>query len=166
MSENLESQNVANSENFAQGYSQNVQNGGVNTEKQRIDFMNGLADYVIERYNNKQTEAENRRKTIETNLADYDSNNYLKNQDFMNLYNEAIDILGDDLDTKKFIGLLDKYVDSRIASNARVLSAKNENSSLTDSFAYNAGSSAKPKDKRKFQDLKPEEIPLYVAKYI
>ena len=166
MSEKLENQNFTNAENSAQNNYQNSASQSVNPNQNHIDFMNGLADYVIERYNDKQTAADKRRKAIETNLAEYDSDNYLKNQDFMNLYNEAIDILGEELDTKKFIGLLDKYVDSRIAANARALSAKKENSSVTDSLEYSAGSSGKSKDNRRFQDLTPEELPKYIAKYI
>jgi len=165
MSEKLENQNFANNGYLQKNELSNAANNQFDVQ-QREDFMNGLADYVIERYNNKQTAAENRKKFIESSLADYDQDRYFKNQDFINLYSEAVDVLGDEIDTKKFIELLDKYVDSRIAFNNKVRSAEDENSSVTDSLAYDGGTSGKPKEKRRFQDLTPEELPKYIAKYI
>lgn len=165
MTENLENQNFANNRYLQTNDLPQVENQQIDAQ-QHENFMKGLADYVIERYNNKQTANEKKKKLIESNLADYNSDNYLKNQDFMNLYNEAIDILGEELDTKKFINLIDKYVESRMLADAKARSAKDENSSITDSLAYNAGVSAKTKDNLRFQDLSDEELPLYIAKYL
>jgi len=165
MSENYETQKLENAENMQQNQSQNV-NPIKNSNETHENFMKGLADFVIERYNNKQTEAENRKKLIESNLAEYDKDNYSENKEFLNLYTEAINALGENLDTKKFIDLIDKYVNSRITSRAKAIQAKKENASLTDSLAYSAGASAQMQDNVRFQDLTPEELPKYIAKYI
>lgn len=130
------------------------------------EVMNNFAKYVINHYKEANKNSINRQSAIEKNLSGYNADNYLKNKDFMTLYSEAFDALGDKLDTKRFIGLVDNYVASMIAAKQKEQSAKAENSSLTDSFEYKNGTSGKSKDTLKFQDVSPEDLPKYLAQYI
>ncbi|GEM_PF-6144910 len=165
--ENLEQQTNATSETQQPATAQeNQAQQNTTAPKYSAEFLQGLSNFVVNRYNEGNNKIANRQTAIEKNLAGYDSKNYSKNQDFMNLYTEAFDALGDKLDTKKFIGLVDKYVASMVAAKQKEQSAKDENNSLTDSFEHQNGTSAKTGTKLRFQDVPREEWSKYLDKLI
>lgn len=128
-------------------------------------FTKFLQDFADKK---SQLEKENsqKREYLSENLLKYDSDDYFGNNDFKELYSAAFNALGVNLDTEKFVNLLDKYVASRINSYSKKQSAINENKSLTDSFDFNAGHSVKAESIPKMQDIPPHELEKYIAKYI
>lgn len=97
----------------------------------------------------------------------YSNDEYFKNNEFTNLYKEAFSALGVNLDTDKFITLLDKYVNSRINLYEKNKSAKSENEYIKNQMKF---SESAPKNIQssipKLDNLSNEEIDAYVAKHI
>lgn len=113
-----------------------------------------------------EKEAELKREYLSSNLAKYDSEDYFGNDSFKELYAEAFNSLGVNLDTEKFIKLLDDYVNSRIESNSKKNLAKKENEKLTDSFGFTSGEIHESEKPLRFQDIPADELEKYIAKYI
>lgn len=120
---------------------------------------------LINQMNAYKTNEENN-KYLSENLAKYDSENYLQNQSFKELYAEAFSALGTNLDTDKFVKLLDNYVESRILAHSKKLAASKENDKLTDSFSYQKGQSKKAEKSLRMQDIPDDQLEKYIAKYI
>ena len=116
----------------------------------------------------KQEEAkELEKQEYENNyLAKYDNENYFQNDAFKNLYSEAFQALGTNLDTDLFVQKLEDYVLSRIMLKEQLKNAQDENKSATDSLSFSKGETKKSDKKLRFQDIPPEELDKYIAKYV
>ena len=97
---------------------------------------------------------------IENDKATFDKPEYFQDKAFCSLYKEAISALGDNLDTQKFIDLLEGYVASRIVMNERKKSALAETQRVIDSMSSldeNPKSSIIP-PKKHFDEMTPQEV--------
>ena len=82
-------------------------------ERNSEDFTNFLRDLAGKK-SELDKEIDKKREYLAHNLAKYDTEDYFGNDSFKELYTEAFNSLGTNLDTAKFISLLDNYVNSRI----------------------------------------------------
>lgn len=103
---------------------------------------------------------------INNYFAKYDNENYFQNDAFKNLYSEAFQALGTNLDTDLFVQKLEDYVLSRIMLKEQLKNAQDENKSVTDSLSFSKGEAKKSDKKLRFQDIPPEELDKYIAKYV
>ena len=149
MSENLENVSEENVMSDVQG-NENVVQGSVpqestaiieedsadavKTENNQVEALTRLLQVIADKKRELDEEVKQKQDYLNINLGDYNTEEYLQNQDFRNLYSEAFDALGTSLDTKKFVNLLDKYVESRIAIHNKNQAIKSENDNLTDSL--------------------------------
>lgn len=105
---------------------------------------------------------------IENDKANFDKPEYFQNKEFCSLYKEAIFALGDNLDTAKFIDLLDGYVASRIVMNERAKSAQAETNRVIDSMSSydeNPKLSITP-PKKHFDEMTPQEVEELIERLI
>ena len=180
MSENIENQSV-NTEAVSEQPTEQETNSSEeekvseetedkNTEpepdKNFEDKVKAVFDVLMKQKQQYENEQKAKQEYLNSNLANYNTEEYLQNPEFKALYGEAFEALGTNLDTEKFIGLLDKYVEARIQSHLRKSNAQKENEKMTDSFGFQAGSSKKTEKKLRMQDIPPEELESYIAKYV
>lgn len=141
---------------------QGAQSEELGVLRKNTDFLKNLTDFYNKTTNNK----DNAFNYLVNNLSKYDNDKFMKNQEFKNLYTEAFNALGEDLDTEKFVDLVDKYVESRILAQAAIKAAEKENESITDGMQFSSGKYKKSEKKLRMQDIPPEELESYIAKYI
>lgn len=111
--------------------------------------FNGAKDYIVQ--------------TVEK----YNDEQYFKNPEFNNLFQEAFVALGSNLDADKFVSLLDKYVNARIGLHERAKSAKSETENVKSQMKFSDSATKETsKPLPKVQTMSPEMIDEFVAKYI
>ena len=83
------------------------------------------------------------------------------------MYSEVFKVFGEDLDTDRFVNLLEGYVSSRIFANEKKKAAKNETEEVLGSMSYskNSKNSFTPPQKR-FDEMTPKEIDELLEKLI
>lgn len=84
---------------------------------------------------------------------------YFQNPEFESLYKAAYGALNGNIDTDRFVNLLDKYVSSRIESAERKNAANKETQQILDSMNYskNPKTSFTPPKKR-LDEMTPQEV--------
>lgn len=131
--------------------------------RKKAEMLDGLQKKF-----NKQVELFSGAKEYVTNIVNkYDKEQYFKNPEFNKLYQEAFTALGTNLDTDKFVTLLDNYVESRIGLHEKEQSAKSETENAKSQMQFS--DSAIKKDTKalpKVQTMTPEMVDAFVAKYI
>ena len=104
---------------------------------------------------------------INKTVPKYDKEEYFKNAEFSNLYKEALMALGTNLDTDKFVSLLDSYVNSRISMYEKSQSAKSETENSKSQMQFSDSSpKAASKAIPKLDTLDDAQIDEVIAKYI
>ncbi|MCM1266123.1 MAG: hypothetical protein NC200_07985 [Candidatus Gastranaerophilales bacterium] len=141
---------------------QGAQSEELGNLRKTAEFLSNLTEL----YNMNAGHNQNKFDYIVNNLSKYDTDKFMRNPEFKNLYTEAFNALGTDLDTEKFVDLVDKYVESRILAQAAIKAAEKENESLTDGMQFSSGKYKKAEKKLRMQDIPPEELESYIAKYI
>lgn len=91
---------------------------------------------------------------------------YLLNPAFKNLYNEASTALGLNFNAKKFITLLDNYVDTIVKMHDKSKAINDSNDKITDKMQFQLGQSKNINKPLRMQDIKPEELEKYIAQYV
>ena len=89
----------------------------------------------------------------------YDKPEYFQDEAFRKMYKEAFLALGKNLDTDKFVELLEGYVNSRISAYDKSNSAKQETNKVLDSLFHQENTKttfAAPK--KKFDEMTQKEI--------
>ena len=111
---------------------------------------------VLNTLNEKQNEFS---KIIERDREKYNSPEYFQDPTFREIYQEALVMLGENLDTEKLVNLLESYVSARIFANDKIKAAKNETQKVLDSMTYekNTKTSFTPPKKR-FDEMSEQEI--------
>ena len=106
-------------------------------------------------------------KELRQNEAFLKYSNYFLDPSFKEMYKVAYNALGANLDTDKFIELLEGYVSSRIFNYNREKSAEAETNSAINSMTYskNPSSSFAPPQKS-LDEMSKEEIDALLDKYI
>lgn len=97
----------------------------------------------------------------------YNKPEYFQDPTFREIYKEALSVLGENLDTDRFVSLLENYVSARIFANDRKKAAQNETQKVLDSMTYekNPKSSLTPPKKR-FDEMSEKEIDEMLEKLI
>ena len=107
------------------------------------------------------------KSVIERDKELYNTPEYLQNSVFKEIYTEALMTFGDNLDTDRLIGLLDKYVENRISAYDKEKSAKNETQNILDSMTYskNPKNSLTP-PKKTLDEMSDDEFKASLRKLI
>ena len=96
---------------------------------------------------------------INNDMQKYNTAEYLQNPDFVNLYSQALVAFQGDLDTDKFVEMMDSYVNSRIHSNEIKKSANAETQSLIDKMTYSKNTQSKfNPPKKRIDEMTEKEI--------
>ena len=97
----------------------------------------------------------------------YNQPEYFQEQTFRDFYKEAITALGKNLDTEKFINLLESYVKTRIIAHDKSKLAAEETQMVIDSMNYekNSKTSFTP-PKKHFDEMTTQEIDELLEKFI
>ncbi len=97
----------------------------------------------------------------------YNAPEYFQDPSFREMYSEVFKVFGEDLDTDRFVNLLEGYVSSRIFANEKKKAAKNETEEVLGSMSYskNSKNSFTPPQKR-FDEMTPKEIDELLEKLI
>lgn len=125
----------------------------MNTYKEFAANLNGYQNSII--------------SVIERDKELYNTPEYLQNPVFKEIYSEALMTFGDNLDTDRLIGLLDKYVENRILAYDKEKSAKNETQNILDSMTYskNPKNSLTP-PKKTLDEMSDDEFKASLRKLI
>ena len=104
---------------------------------------------------------------IERDKELYNTPEYLQDPVFKEIYSEALMTFGDNLDTDRLVGLLEKYVENRISTYDKEKSAKNETQNVLDSMTY----SKNPKNtlnppKKTLDEMSDDEFKASLRKLI
>lgn len=104
---------------------------------------------------------------LKENREKYNQTEYFQNDDFCKFYNEAFKILGEKLDTDKFVELAENYVKSRVSAYEKNKSAQLETDKVLKSMTYekNPKSSILPPHKS-FDEMTDKEIDDMLEKII
>ena len=129
------------------------------TSQEVKDLAQKVRDYIREISAKEKSE-------LAQSLVKYDNEKYLQNREFKNLYKAAYAALGKNLDTEKFISLVDNYVNSRITAYQNVKNMELENETATDKMQFQSGHSKKSEVLPQMQDIAPDELNEYIYKYI
>ena len=126
---------------------------GMNTYKELAANLNGYQNSI--------------KSVIERDKELYNTPEYLQNSVFKEIYTEALMTFGDNLDTDRLIGLLDKYVENRISAYDKEKSAKNETQNILDSMTYskNPKNSLTP-PKKTLDEMSDDEFKASLRKLI
>lgn len=118
---------------------------GVSSMKQTLDQFNNLHSGLFD--------------SINRDKEKYNSPEYFQDPTFREIYKEAIYALGDNLDTDKFINLLESYVSARIFANDKKKAAQKETQNILGSMTYDKNSgSTFSKPKKRFDEMTDKEI--------
>ena len=125
----------------------------MNTYKEFAANLNGYQNSII--------------SVIERDKELYNTPEYLQNPVFKEIYSEALMTFGDNLDTDRLIGLLDKYVENRILAYDKEKSEKNETQNILDSMTYskNPKNSLTP-PKKTLDEMSDDEFKASLRKLI
>lgn len=98
-------------------------------------------------------------KRILEDKEKYNAPEYFQDPSFREMYSEVFKVFGEDLDTDRFVNLLEGYVASRILANEKKKAAQNETDKVLNSMDYskNSKTSFTPPKKR-FDEMTQKEI--------
>jgi len=104
---------------------------------------------------------------ISADKEKYNQAEYFQEPSFRELYKEAITAIGKNLDTDKFVDLLETYVKSRISAYDKSKQAQVETQQVIDSMTYekNSKTSFTP-PKKHFDEMTTQEIDELLEKFI
>ena len=104
---------------------------------------------------------------IERDKELYNTQEYLQNPIFKEIYSEALMTFGDNLDTDRLISLLEKYVVNRIQSYDRAKSAQSETQSVLESMTYSKNlKNTISSPKKSLDEMTDEEFKVSLRKLI
>lgn len=97
----------------------------------------------------------------------YNNPEYFQDPSFKSMFLEAYDALGDNLDTDKFVNLLEGYVSSRIFAHEKARLADEETQSVINKMGFdkNSKDTFKASEKR-LEEMTSEELDEFFGKYI
>ena len=106
-----------------------------------------------------QKEIENAKSSLQEVAKKYDKPEYFQDSAFREIYKEAYKTLGENLDTDKFVNLIENYVTSRIYAleKSKSVHTENENAINSMAFSQNKQSSITPPKKR-LDEMTPNEV--------
>lgn len=102
---------------------------------------------------------------MQNNVSKHCQAEDLANDNFREIVKVAYGMVGDDLDSEQLVKLLDNYVNSKIMESRQKELLSNENELATDKLEFKQSGQSKGKLPR-MQDIPPEKLESYIAKYI
>lgn len=117
-----------------------------------------LSEEVIKAWEQQQ-HIEKAQKNLQQIAQKYNSPQYFQDPSFREIYKEAYLVLGEDLDSDRFVKLIEDYVTSRILAKEKSQAIAKENNSVIDSikFSKNEVSSLTPPTKQ-LDEMTAKEI--------
>ena len=104
---------------------------------------------------------------ISSDKEKYNQAEYFQEPTFRELYKEAVSALGKNLDTEKFVNLLETYVKSRITAYDKSKLAQKETEQVLDSMTYEKSSNTPfTPPKKHFDEMTSQEIDELLEKLI
>lgn len=96
---------------------------------------------------------------IQQDMSKYNRPEYFQDPSFKEMYKEAFYALGENLDTDRFVNLLEGYVTSRIIAENKKRAAQNETQRALDAMGYENNSKASfTPPKKSFDQMSEKEI--------
>ena len=118
---------------------------GVNEMKNSFSFINAKKDEFFE--------------TIQRDKEKYAAQGYFQDPTFKEIYQEALLVYGADFDTERMIGLIEKYVSTRIQAHEKSKLAECETQNVLDSMNYSKNPNSKfTPPKKSFDEMTPQEV--------
>lgn len=106
-----------------------------------------------------QAMVENGAQELQATAERYNTPQYFQNPAFKQMYKEAYLALGKNLDSEKFINLLEGYVASRIFAHEKSQAAKSETQKVIDSMTYSKNNSTSlTPPKKRLDEMTPKEV--------
>lgn len=167
-SENLILGKFKSVEDLSNAYQELQRHQGVCSEELGVLRKNALAlKQVQDNFELLQKYQRGFEKRILQDREKYSAPEYFQDPSFREMYSEVFKVFGEDLDTERFVNLLEGYVSSRILASERKKAAKNETEEILNSMDYskNSKSSFTPPVKR-FDEMTPKEIDEMLEKLI
>lgn len=124
---------------------QGAQSKELGSLRQKSNFFNEIGKML-----QKQQDTKNAQQEISKEIEKYNTPEYFQNPIFRDIYKEAFNVLGNNLDTERLVDLAENYVKSRIFANERAKAKQEENEKAIASitFSKNKVSSLNPPKKR------------------
>lgn len=124
---------------------QGAQSKELGSLRQKSNFFNEIGKML-----QKQQDTKNAQQEISKDIEKYNTPEYFQNPIFRDIYKEAFNVLGNNLDTERLVDLAENYVKSRIFANerAKAKQAENEKAIASITFSKNKVSSLNPPKKR------------------
>lgn len=98
-------------------------------------------------------------KRIREDQEKYNAPEYFQDPSFREMYGEVFKVFGEDLDTDRFVNLLEGYVASRILASEKKKAAQNETEQVLNSMDYSKNSkTAFTPPKKRFDEMTQKEI--------
>ena len=139
------------------------------TQSAELGQLRGNASMIhnIENAWARQSELRLKASELQETAQKYNTPEYFQDPSFKEMYKEAFLALGNNLDTDRFVNLLEGYVSSRIMQYESGKAAKTETENALGSvkFAKNKNTSLKSTGKR-LDEMTPQEIDDLLDKYI
>lgn len=131
--------------------------------RKESNSTNGLFNSLLEAISMSNELSETLREAREK----YDTPEYFQDASFKELYKEAFYALKHDLDSDKFISLLENYVNSRLALSEKNKLAEAETQKVLDSMTYSRNpNSMLKKPNKSLDEMTTQEIDELLEKYI
>jgi hypothetical protein len=104
---------------------------------------------------------------IKRDMEKYNSSEYFQDPTFKEIYKEAFQALGENLDTDRFVQLLEGYVSSRIFAHDKSKAAQKETQEILNSMDYkNDSKSTFTPPQKRFDEMTDREIDEMLDKLI
>lgn len=155
-------------EDLSKAYEELQKHQGKNSEelgslRKELANLNGYKDMM--------TEISDYRTAIESVISRdkeiYNTEEYLQNKVFKEIYSEALMTFGDNLDTDRLVGLLEEYVKDRISLHDKQVAAENETQQALNSISYNKNSKVSfIPPKKSLDEMTDEEFKQSLRKLI
>ena len=123
---------------------------------------------ALQKYNEEQgTKYSTAKEYLDKILPQYSTEEYFGNTEFIQLYQEAFNAFGPELDTDKFISLLDGYVSARVNLLEKAKSAKLETEKAKSQMQFSSSDTQKTQAPiPNLATISQKDLQEYVAKYI
>ena len=116
---------------------------GVNEIKESLKFFNAKKEEYLE--------------TILRDKEKYQG--YFQDPTFKEIYQEALYVYGENLDTERMVELIEKYVSTRIQAHEKKKLASSETQNILDSMTYAKNPKSKfIPPKKSFDEMTPQEV--------
>ena len=154
-------------EDLTRAYKELEKHQGIQSEELGSLRQNSMLFNKLQDAWKRENETKNSEKELREIAEKYNTPEYFQDPSFKEIFKEAYMLLGKNLDTEKFINLIEGYVSSRIFAHDKKKSAEAENQSILGEmkFEKNNTSSLNPPVKR-LDEMTPKELDELLDKLV